>query len=141
LIFRALSHFFLQISNLPGQYPAQECLSDLPEPWWYSLREELLQPDDGSTWSEGKRLLRDQAANWYIDMLKIAITKLAHTPEIDLLDKEAIERFKTYRKARSDIALNAIQMTPYETIKVLSENLHAALNAYDPDRLAYLVIA
>ena len=50
------------------------------------------------------------------------------------MDKEAAEKFHDYRITRCDVSLNAIQMAPVETIRVLSTNLHSALDAYNPER-------
>ena len=76
---------FHQISTLPGIYPVQECISELPEPWWYSLREELLQLNDNSPRTAANRAqLKSDSARWYLEMLEAAIEKLAHKPEIQV---------------------------------------------------------
>lgn len=68
-------------------------------------------------------------------MLQSAIGKLTRNPQIvQHMDKEAQERFESYRTARSDGSVNAIQLAPKETIVLLAESLDAALDAYDPDR-------
>lgn len=130
-VYSLLCQFFLRISTLPGIYPIQECLSDLPEPWWISLTEELLQIEPGD---EGKKQLKLQSIHWFIQILEVAITKFTHNSEMDLLNKDELERFESYRLERSNVSLNAIQIAPNETMSLFSNNLHNALNNFDANR-------
>uniref|UniRef100_A0A914GRU2 Exportin-1/Importin-beta-like domain-containing protein n=1 Tax=Globodera rostochiensis TaxID=31243 RepID=A0A914GRU2_GLORO len=134
-VFISLSQFFFNISTLPGIYPVDECLSDLPELWWCSLREQLLLSDEGPVWSAGKLRLRAESLKWYTEMLRSAIGKFTYdSARVKRLDKETLERFESYRTERNDVSLNAVQMEPEETIKILAHDLEQALDMFDPNR-------
>lgn len=99
------------------------------------LREELLQPDEGSALSMAKQQLGNESCKWYLNMLDMAIAKLSRFPDrISRLDKIALERFIAYRSERSDVSVNAIQVLPEDTIKLLAERLNGALDSFELDR-------
>uniref|UniRef100_A0A915MSW8 Exportin-1/Importin-beta-like domain-containing protein n=1 Tax=Meloidogyne javanica TaxID=6303 RepID=A0A915MSW8_MELJA len=108
-VYSKLCSFFLYISTYPGLYPIQECISDLPEPWWRSLREELLQLDE-----------------------KSVSTKFIYSEQINSLNKENFEKFEKYRNfERSDVCINSIQIAPKETVELLANKLRVSLDNRD----------
>ncbi|KAF7638454.1 Xpo1 domain-containing protein [Meloidogyne graminicola] len=131
-VYLKLCTFFFHVSTFPGLYPTQECISDLPEPWWRSLREELLQLDEGFTWSSNRYHLKEGSIKWYLQMLESAILKFVYSKEINLFDKESLEKFEQYRTfERSDVSINAIQLASQETVLLLTNKLNIFLEACD----------
>ena len=122
----------MHISTYPGVYPIQECISDLPEPWWRSLREELLQIDEGFSWNSNRCHLKEESVKWYLQILESAVVKFMYSKSINSFDKEAIEKFEKYRTfERSDVSINAIQIAPKETVGLLAKKLNDSLDACD----------
>ncbi|CAK5026587.1 unnamed protein product [Meloidogyne enterolobii] len=131
-VYSKLCAFFLYISTYPGLYPIQECISDLPEPWWRSLREELLQLDESFNWSSNKLILKKQSIKIYLQLLESVSTKFIYSEQINSLNKENFEKFEKYRNfERSDVCINSIQIAPKETVELLANKLKASLDNRD----------
>ncbi|KAL7073738.1 hypothetical protein ACQ4LE_007671 [Meloidogyne hapla] len=131
-VYSKLCSFFLYISTFPGLYPIQECISDLPEPWWRSLREELLQIDEGFNWSLNKLYLKKESIKLYLQLLESSSIKFIYSKEINSLNKELFEKFERYRNfERSDVCINSIQIAPKETVELLSNKLKVSLDKCD----------
>ena len=122
----------MYISTYPGLYPIQECISDLPEPWWRSLREELLQLDESFSWSSNKLILKKQSIKIYLQLLESVSTKFIYSEQINSLNKENFEKFEKYRNfERSDVCINSIQIAPKETVELLANKLKVSLDNRD----------
>uniref|UniRef100_A0A914LKP3 Exportin-1/Importin-beta-like domain-containing protein n=1 Tax=Meloidogyne incognita TaxID=6306 RepID=A0A914LKP3_MELIC len=131
-VYSKLCSFFLYISTYPGLYPIQECISDLPEPWWRSLREELLQLDESFSWSSNKLILKKQSIKIYLQLLESVSTKFIYSEQINSLSKENFEKFEKYRNfERSDVCINSIQIAPKETVELLANKLKVSLDNRD----------
>ncbi|KAL3117206.1 hypothetical protein niasHT_007609 [Heterodera trifolii] len=134
-VFISLCQFFFNVSTLPGTFPIDECLSELGEPWWCSLREHLLMADDGSTWNTGRQQLRNEISKLYLEMLRVIIDKFTFIPDrMKNFDKESLERFEAYRTERNDVSLNAIQLEPEQTVQLLAHSLEHSLDIFDQNR-------
>lgn len=82
-VYLALCDFFRQLSTVKGIYPVQENISDLAEPFWSELKEQLVHIDSNKAYAENKKLIAAESAKYYLQLLSSAIEKIAYVPNID----------------------------------------------------------
>lgn len=83
---------------MKGVYPVEECLSDLPEEYWYALREELMESDlKMEQHRQNKLHLLKETSKFYLEMLQNVVDKIAYFPEVlhkcDKLEVCALDYF------------------------------------------------
>jgi len=82
-VYLSLCDFFLQLSTVKGIYPVQENISDLAEPFWSELKDQLTHIDSNKAYAENKKLIAAESAKYYLQLLSSAIEKIAYVPNID----------------------------------------------------------
>lgn len=127
-----MCNFFLQISTLSGIYPTQECISDLPEPFWFTLKDDLLQMDINSPLGPNQQLLTQCSIRYFLELLQSSIEKISYLPLVkELCNQTEFEQFEAYRIARSDVSSNAIQIASQETVQFLFASLEKFVEQQD----------
>uniref|UniRef100_A0A915D4J8 Exportin-1/Importin-beta-like domain-containing protein n=1 Tax=Ditylenchus dipsaci TaxID=166011 RepID=A0A915D4J8_9BILA len=120
-VYFDLCLFFTQLSTLDALYPTRECISDLPEPFWTSLREELLQGDEDKPYAANKRILCNESVKYFLELLQSATGKISFFLEIET-------QFEAYRISRGDVSSNAMLISPTETINIFVTKLNESLD-------------
>lgn len=127
-----MCNFFHQISTISGIYSIEECISDLAEPFWSMLKDELLEIDLNSLLVENHKLLMQESIQYFLELLQSTIDKISYFPKVvESCDRVDLEQFEAYRIARSDVSSNAIQIAPIETIQFLFSALDNFLKQQD----------
>jgi len=113
---------------MKGVYPMQENISDLAEPFWSELKEQLIHIDNNKAYAENKKLIAAESVKYFLQLLSSAIEKIAYFPGIDnVLGRAELEQFEAYRVTRGDVSSNAMQMSAIEASTLLATTLDAYL--------------
>uniref|UniRef100_A0A1I7TNN7 Xpo1 domain-containing protein n=3 Tax=Caenorhabditis tropicalis TaxID=1561998 RepID=A0A1I7TNN7_9PELO len=122
------------ISNIQGQYPQQELISDLPSWFFVSLRVELISMIKSEPKINEQFL--GQLAQIYAHMLGVSILKLAY-PEFNtwqMWNLEDRDQFEAYRLTRSEVCYDSYSFAATDTLSFLNEQLGGAVNGEDINR-------
>lgn len=129
----SLCSFFTAISTWPGRYPLDEFVSDAPETFWSTLKEELFSLATRISQPMQAKLL-ELCRPYYARLIESAVEKLAYVPNDEyqkLYDKEQMEAFENYRLTRVDISVNSFAIIGHETCNFLKNKLCESINRKD----------
>ncbi|KHJ96987.1 hypothetical protein OESDEN_03047 [Oesophagostomum dentatum] len=127
-----LCSLLASISSCDGFYAVDELISDLPAPFFTSLREHI-----GSIASCSKHdntlNVATAVSSYYADVCRSAVTKLSYPPanSFEQYDKVQKEQFNRYRLARSEVSVDAYFMTGRDSLNFLNKELEAAITRGD----------
>ncbi|EGT33680.1 hypothetical protein CAEBREN_10829 [Caenorhabditis brenneri] len=119
------------IASIPGQYPIDEFISDLPSAFFITLRTELIELKNLNVKVDEQFV--GQIAQIYAQLLDVSMRKLTF-PKVEtwltwnLEDRDQLE---SYRKARSEVAYDSYHFSAPDTLNYLNEKLRVAVNAGD----------
>uniref|UniRef100_A0A1I8A2Y3 Xpo1 domain-containing protein n=1 Tax=Steinernema glaseri TaxID=37863 RepID=A0A1I8A2Y3_9BILA len=129
---KTLCTFFLTISSFPGQYPVEECFSEIPDSFWSELRTAVT-----SLLNEGSNpLLKDFRktceSQYYAAFARLLVSKLAFSRGMEArFSKEEMEKWKLYRNMRLEPARIAFLFFERSTIQILLSVLQEAASNRD----------
>uniref|UniRef100_A0A8R1HRM9 Xpo1 domain-containing protein n=1 Tax=Caenorhabditis japonica TaxID=281687 RepID=A0A8R1HRM9_CAEJA len=130
-----MSQVMQVLANMPGQYPQDEIVSDLPACFFISLRTEIMQTLSSSNQKVDNQFVR-QISQIYAALLDVAIVKMAF-PRADTWhtwNLEDRDQFESYRKMRSETSYDSYQFSGQETLNFLNQKLEESLNSGDMNR-------
>ncbi|CAI5445413.1 unnamed protein product [Caenorhabditis angaria] len=122
--------FMQALSTLPGIYPIDEIVSDLPVVFLTTLREEVvssMSSQSKKNWS----LVVENVAPFYAQILCSSIEKLSY-PEANIFErysKEDQDLFDEYRTTRSEVSVDSYLLSGSQTLAFLNTKLEESLTA------------
>lgn len=130
LIIR-LSRVMQVLSNMQGQFPQEEVVSDIPSAYFITLRTEIMQTIRSNIKIEAQFLV--QIGQIYAQLLDVAIRKLTF-PRFDswsTWNLEEREQFESYRKTRSEASYDSYHFSAADTLDFLNQKLEESLRTSD----------
>ncbi|VDD93933.1 unnamed protein product [Enterobius vermicularis] len=129
-LINSICSFLCIFSTWPGNYPIDETVSEGPEVFWNSLKEEIdtLKDEEKAKACFLVAICRPH----YAALLQSAVNKIAYPPDRQLqenYDKEQMEKLDMYRALRVEISVHAFAVIGQETCAFLCGQLHEAINA------------
>ncbi|VDO22955.1 unnamed protein product [Haemonchus placei] len=127
-----LCSLFSSICSCDGAYAIDEMISDLPAPFFMTLREHLGAAATGSKHDVLSSVAR-AVSSYYADVCRAAVDKMSYPPadRFDEYDNSQKEQFARYRMARSEVSIDAYFMMGKDTLQFLNRELGAAIEKGD----------
>ncbi|XGW18799.1 hypothetical protein V3C99_002972 [Haemonchus contortus] len=127
-----LCSLFSSICSCDGAYAIDEMISDLPAPFFMTLREHLGAAATGSKHDVLSNVAR-AVSSYYAEVCRAAVDKMSYPPadRFDEYDRSQKEQFARYRMARSEVSIDAYFMMGKDTLQFLNRELGAAIEKGD----------
>ncbi|CAB3402356.1 unnamed protein product [Caenorhabditis bovis] len=115
------------LANLPGQYPTEEKVSDLPAVFLTSLRDELKSVMNSDAKYDPQLIAN--IAQFYAQILHMAIFKLTYptAEQFEGFSVEDRDLFINYRNMRSEASVDCYLLSGSNTLEFLNQKLEEAL--------------
>ncbi|KAK0417131.1 hypothetical protein QR680_012845 [Steinernema hermaphroditum] len=129
---RTLCAFSLTISSFPGQYPVEECFSEIPDNFWSELRMAITSLQSGSSNALLEAFRNTCENEYYSTFVRSLVSKLAFSRGLDSrFSKEEMEKWKLFRNVRLEPARIAFLFFETTTLEVLLDALQNASTSRD----------
>ncbi|KAK5974384.1 Xpo1 domain-containing protein [Trichostrongylus colubriformis] len=127
-----LCSLFAKISSCDGAYAVDEMISDLPAPFFMTLREHLGANATGSKHDVLSNVAK-AVSPYYAGVCRSAVDKMSYPPadHFDEYDKSQKEQFARYRMARSEVSVDAYFVMGRDTLRFLNQELEASIEKGD----------
>ncbi|GMS89085.1 hypothetical protein PENTCL1PPCAC_11260, partial [Pristionchus entomophagus] len=118
-----LTSFFASLSSIPGRYPMDEAVSEIPHIFFSSLREEVC-----SAKTEDRDKLMSALRSPFEKVLVGAVNKLMYAPnEVrEEMNEEEKESFENYRSNRMECGVNSFLMLGQSALVYLNGRCYGA---------------
>ncbi|CAJ0598113.1 unnamed protein product [Cylicocyclus nassatus] len=131
-----LCSLLASISSCDGFYAVDELISDMPAPFFTTLREHIGSIASCSR-QDNTLNVATAVSSYYAEVCRTAVAKMSFPPDecFKQYDKVQREQFCRYRLARSEISIDAYFMTGRETLQFLNQELEQSIAKRDLCRI------